>query len=654
MKISGRLWLNVGAAVTGMVAIMVLSLVQMRADLVAEREAKLRDFVQSTITLLASYQEQVRTGALDRAEAEKRVLGRIGAIRFGNGDYLWVHRLADAIILSHPNPKIIGTSAPETKDDDGNPLFQTFNAIVRDKGAGTLLYHWPRPGQTERLPKLSYVAGEKEWGWVIGTGTYIDDIDTIFYKRAMVLGAIGLVMIGGVGAFAVVTARGICRPLSDVTTAIAALTGDAGDVEIHHTTRTDEIGTLARGLLVFRDHIDEARRAAEHRQTEHQASAHRHAAVEQATQNFNGAIGAVLETLSKAVGQLQETARTLANNARVTGERATSVAAAAEQAAANVETVAAATEQMSAAEAEIGNQASQAATVAGAALGDAERANSIVGGLSQAAARIGDVVNLIGDIAGQTNLLALNATIEAARAGEAGKGFAVVANEVKNLASQTGKATGDIVRQVGDIQSISKESVAVIGAIAQTITTISQTSTAIASAVEEQNAATREIVRNVGEAAAGTKEVTAHIAEVSTAAGQTGVLAQEVLQSADGLQREADRLQREVEHFLETVRQAGNRRVHERADVHLRARLAVDGTDVAATVENLSLGGARISGGAVPAVGSSVALAVADGAPIDSKVVAVDGKFVRLEFAATETARREVQPYLAGVRGRAA
>ena len=190
------------------------------------------------------------------------------------------------------------------------------------------------------------------------------------------------------------------------------------------------------------------------------------------------------------------------------------------------------------------------------AVDQARKTNDRVGELSRAAARIGDVVELINTIAGQTNLLALNATIEAARAGEAGRGFAVVASEVKALAEQTAKATGDIGQQINDIQAATQESVGAIREISGTIEKLSDISSAIAAAVEEQGAATQEISRNVQQAAHGTQQVSSHIVDVQRGAGETGSASSQVLSSAQSLSRESNRLKLEVDRFLNTVRAA--------------------------------------------------------------------------------------------------
>jgi methyl-accepting chemotaxis protein len=240
-----------------------------------------------------------------------------------------------------------------------------------------------------------------------------------------------------------------------------------------------------------------------------------------------------------------------------TGDQAGAAAAASEHAAANVQTVAAASEQLAASSREIAAQVSRASGIAQSAAAEAEATDQRVRGLADAAGRIGDVVNLITDIASQTNLLALNATIEAARAGEAGKGFAVVANEVKHLASQTAKATEDIAGQIAAVQEQTRAAVEAIRAIGAIIHDMDEVSGAIAAAVEEQGAATQEITRNIQEAHTGTVEVATNIQGVSQGAGETNRTANEVLASARDLSSQADLMRAVADGFLVRLESGG-------------------------------------------------------------------------------------------------
>jgi methyl-accepting chemotaxis protein len=271
---------------------------------------------------------------------------------------------------------------------------------------------------------------------------------------------------------------------------------------------------------------------------------------------FEATVGAIARDLGARAAEMRETARTLSAMAGDAGGRTTAVAAASEQAAANIGAVAASAEELSASVAEIGRQVAESAEIANQAVREAEATDRSVNGLSEAAGRIGEVVRLIGDIAGRTNLLALNATIEAARAGEAGKGFAVVASEVKTLATQTARATEEIGSQIAAMQGATGAAVEALRSITGTIQQMHAIAGSIAAAVGEQGAATAEIARAVQQVAAGTSEVTGNAAHVAEAVRRTGEEAGGVLAAADALAGEAGRLSTEADGFVTAIREA--------------------------------------------------------------------------------------------------
>lgn len=368
--------------------------------------------------------------------------------------------------------------------------------------------------------------------------------------------AVILALLAAIGAALFGFVR-ISRPIVGITGTMSSLAAGDATTDVPYRTRQDEIGAMAAAVQVFKDNLIRTRRLEEETvQARLAAEEQRKAGMRQMADSFEQAVGGIIGMVSSSATELQSTAQTMTATATETASQSTTVAAAAEEAATNVNTVAAAAEELGVSVQEIGRQVSNSAEMAQSAVTEAQSTALLVQELTQAAARIGDVVGLISTIAGQTNLLALNATIEAARAGEAGRGFAVVATEVKELASQTARATDEISGQISRIQAATGQTVSAIGGITVRIQEISGTATAIAAAVEQQGAATQEIVRNVAQAATGTGEVTSNITGVAQAAEDTGAAASQVLGAASELSRQSEHLSAEVGRFLATVRAA--------------------------------------------------------------------------------------------------
>ena len=367
-----------------------------------------------------------------------------------------------------------------------------------------------------------------------------------------------LIVVMSLIASVVFSFLGVARPMTRLNGALGKMAGGDLDVEIPGAGRGDEIGDLAKTVTVIRENAEhKAREEAEAKVDQDQVAARRRKQeMIKLADDFEGAVGNIVETVSSASSQLEAAAGTLTTTAERAQELTTMVAAASEEASTNVQSVASSTEEMASSITEIGRQVQESARMANEAVDQARTTNSRVSELSKAAARIGAVVELINTIAEQTNLLALNATIEAARAGDAGRGFAVVASEVKALAEQTSKATGEIGQQITGIQAATEESVGAIQAISATIEKLSEISSTIAAAVEEQGAATQEISRNVQQAARGTQQVSANISDVQRGAGETGSASSQVLSSAQSLSSDSGRLKLEVGKFLSSVRAA--------------------------------------------------------------------------------------------------
>ena len=395
-------------------------------------------------------------------------------------------------------------------------------------------------------------------------------IDTI-RNMSLIIGVIVVLVVGVIGFF---LARTISTPIVKLTDVMGALADGDNEVDVLYQEKSDELGDMGKAVQVFKDNAiekirleEEEKKAAEERRQREEAERQREAEenaerqarqerMDSLTSGFGDTVEEILGVVASSSTEMESSAQSMSEIARQTQDESVTVASAAEQATASVQTVASAAEELSSSISEITRQVAHSAEISGNAVKAAEGTNQTIRDLAEAAQKIGEVVDLINDIANQTNLLALNATIEAARAGDAGKGFAVVASEVKNLASQTAQATEDISNQIGSIQSTTQDAVGAIEGIGSTISEMNEIATTIASAVEEQGAATSEISRNVQEAASGTQNVSESIVTVKAGSEQTGEASGNVLNASQELAERFQGLRQEVEEFLKNIKAA--------------------------------------------------------------------------------------------------
>ncbi|OKO83606.1 methyl-accepting chemotaxis protein [Bradyrhizobium sp. AS23.2] len=547
----------VGAICMALVASTVLWIA--RGQLVTERVEKAHAVVDVVWNLADGYYKAYKAGQMTEEEAKKRFIEANDKIWYeDHTNYVYIYDYETGLCVSNPGfPNFVGKDMRPNKDAEGKPFALTLMDIAK-KGHGTLRYSFRRTSNDPTaFDKVSFTRGFAPWNMMIASAEYMWEVDNSFWSMAqtasMVIAVLMLISI----AIAWAVGRSVVKPLAGLKERMASLSAGQLDAPVAYADRRDEIGEMARTVEVFRDAMIETNRLREEQAiTEQRQVEARKVDMSRLADQFEREVGEIIELVSVAAGQLETSSTTLSKTADTVAQVSGRASTASGEASANVHSVAAASEELASSIGEISRQVETSARIAGEAVSQAQKTDTRISELSQAASRIGDVVDLIQTIAGQTNLLALNATIEAARAGDAGRGFAVVASEVKTLAEQTAKATDEISQQISDIQSATRDSVAAIKEIGATIGRISEISAAISASVEQQGSATQEISRNVQRAASGTSQVETSIADVQRGASEAGSASAQVQSAAQSLANESSRLKRGVAGFMSSIRAA--------------------------------------------------------------------------------------------------
>ncbi|HYE48308.1 MAG TPA: methyl-accepting chemotaxis protein [Azospirillaceae bacterium] len=552
-----KMTLLVGLSAASLLAASATAAWHLRAQIERDERSLVRAVVQSSHAIAMELEARVAAGSLSREEALDRFKASLRAMRFQDGrEYLFAYTL-DGVNLVHPvKPELEGKNLIDFKDPSGRPLIRELAAAARD-GGGFVPYLWPKPGSDRPVAKVGYAQAVEPWGLFVGSGVYVDDLEARFAGALRSLAAAILGMLVVSGAVAALIGRDVARTLGRLADAMRRLAAGDLSVAVAGTGRRDEIGDMARAIEVFRGTAIEAERLrAEQDAMKQAAEADRRRQLLDVADRFEAEVRGVVAAVSASATQMRASSEGMSVVADQTRQQASTVAVTTEQASANVQTVAAATEQLSAAVREIGHQTGYARSVAGRAVEAAGRTDALIASLREEAVRIDEVAQLIAGVASKTSLLSLNATIEAMRAGEAGRGFSVVATEVKALAAQTREATEQIGCRIRAIQDAARTAAEGIDEIRGVIHEINGAAAGIAGAVEQQGAATGEIVRNVHEAARGTEVVSCNIAEVSRAAQETGSAAAQVLSAAGALSAQSDMLADRIGRFVARLRAA--------------------------------------------------------------------------------------------------
>ncbi len=646
LRLRTKLTLLLGLSALALIASIGLAASQIHQRMLNDRISTLRATTEMALGLAAALEQEAAAGKLTRAEAVARLGAALHVMHFDNGNgYIVFHSKDGLVLVNGSNPQGEGKPAVG-RDSAGRLTSELARAALRTSESGIMFYANPRPGQSEPLAKVAYVARFAPWEAVAFASAYIDDLDVDLRDALERLCAAGgiILLVTLIAAWAV--NRDISISLGALKRTMDLLAKGDLSVAIPGANRRDEVGGMAIAVLVFKQEMEKAAELEKHKWTMNvngPMAKPKLSALMSMADKIETETSSALEQIGNRATALARSSSGMTESAKHTGSMAQDAEVAAGQALATAQTVASAAEQLAASIHEISGQVTRSTEVVGRAVEAGAETRESIEALNGQVARIGAVAEMIAEIAERTNLLALNATIEAARAGDAGRGFAVVAAEVKALANQTAKSTQEITRHIGEVRAASDVSVAAVARIERTITEVNSIAGSIAAAVEQQGAATAEIARNVAETAAAANIMTGRTGDVSAEAVRTGQQAADIDRDTVELETAVNDLRQSLIKVVRTSTSEVDRRANRRRHIDLPCRVTLaGGGSQGARINDLSSGGASVVNGPEMRPGDRGAIDIpAVGSPLPFQVRASggDGLHVAFELDAAAGAR---------------
>ncbi|PZT92849.1 MAG: chemotaxis protein [Sphingomonas sp.] len=562
LKVRGRINLIGVVAALGLITLLCISLFHLSSVMHRDIERSTRQAVEAARSVVVHYHDEEVAGRMTRAEAQRAALGTLKTMRYDGTEYFWVNDLHPTMLMHPTKPEMNGTDLNNYRDATGRTHFVEMAQIVKTKGAGFLSYHWSKPGQKEAQPKLSYVAGFAPWGWVIGSGVFIDRINGAIFDAALYLSALALAVMLLVAFCAYRIGRSISLPVEAVAGRMRSLAAGDTASAIPGRDRHDEVGEMAQALETFRDTaIVAAEREAEQQRVVEVvggglaalAKGHLDARI---GDSLTGSFRKLGSDFDSAMGALNDAMRAVVASTGGIRDGASDISSASddlsrrtEQQAASLEETAAALDEITATVRSTATGAAQANVTMAATRGDAEEGVRIVrqaveamGGIKRASDEIADIISVIDGIAFQTNLLALNAGVEAARAGDAGKGFAVVASEVRALAQRSANAASDVKSRILASGNQVEIGVDLVGETGEALERIVGRIAEIAGLVAT-------IAKGADEQSSGLQQVNIAVSEMDSVTQQNAAMVEESTAAARGLADQAAALAQHVDRF---------------------------------------------------------------------------------------------------------